>query len=67
MLSFVNIFQLTTIRFCVILVSSETHFTISNEKPLIITLKKEDIMQGSFTSAENLKERLVITTVADTY
>nr|DAZ71190.1 MAG TPA: hypothetical protein [Caudoviricetes sp.] len=32
MLSFVNIFQLTTIRFCVILVSSETHFPISNEK-----------------------------------
>jgi len=32
MLSFVNIFQLTTIRFCVILVSSETHFTIPNEK-----------------------------------
>lgn len=46
---------------------SDNFFTISNEKPVVITLKKEDIMQGSFASADNLKERLAITTVVDTF
>ena len=46
---------------------SDNFFTVSNEKPVVITLKSEDILQGSFEGSENLKERLVITTVADTY
>ena len=46
---------------------SDNFFTVSNEKPVVITLKKEDILQGSFTSATDLKEKLVITTIADTY
>lgn len=46
---------------------SDNFFTISNEEKVIIRLDKQDIMQGAFTNANDLKNRLVITTVADTF
>ena len=46
---------------------SDNFFTISNEKPVIIRLDKKDIRKGSFESAQELKKKLKITTVADTY
>ena len=46
---------------------SDNFFTISNEKPVVIRLDKKDIMRGSFADAEDLKKRLVLTTVADTF
>ncbi|MDE6621747.1 MAG: glycoside hydrolase family 2 protein [Lachnospiraceae bacterium] len=46
---------------------SDNFFTISNEKPVIIRLDKGDIMCGSFADAADLKARLVLTTVVDTF
>lgn len=46
---------------------SDNFFTISNEKPVLIRLDKKDIMRGSFADAQDLKKRLVLTTVADTF
>lgn len=46
---------------------SDNFFTFSNEKPVKISLEKQDIMQGSFSDADDLKKRLVITTLADTF
>lgn len=46
---------------------SDNFFTVTNEKPTIIRLDKEDIIQGSFADAADLKGRLVVTTVADTF
>lgn len=46
---------------------SDNFFTISNGNPVKIVLYKKDIMQGCFTNAEDLKKRLVITTVVDTF
>ena len=46
---------------------SDNFFTISNEKPVVIRLDKRDIMRGNFVDAADLKTRLVLTTVADTF
>lgn len=46
---------------------SDNFFTVTNEKAVVIRMDKKDIMQGSFADAEDLKKRLVITTVADTF
>ncbi len=46
---------------------SDNFFTISNQKPVVIKLDKKDILNGSFVNADDLKKRLVITTVADTF
>lgn len=46
---------------------SDNFFTISNERPIVIRLDKQDIRQGAFKDAEDLKKRLVLTSVADTY
>lgn len=46
---------------------SDNFFTISNERPIVIRLDKQDIRQGTFKDAEDLKKRLVLTSVADTY
>ena len=46
---------------------SDNFFVISNEKPVEITLKKEDIRNGCFADAEDVRKRLRLTTVADTY
>ena len=46
---------------------SDNFFTISNQKPVVIKLDKKDILNGSFANADDLKKRLVVTTVADTF
>lgn len=46
---------------------SDNFFTISNKKPVIIRLDKKDIRKGNFESAQDLKNKLKITSVADTY
>ena len=46
---------------------SDNFFTISSDKPVKIILDKSDIRNGSFKDAEDLKERLILTTVADTF
>ena len=46
---------------------SDNFFTISNERPITIRLDKQDIRQGAFKDTEDLKNRLVLTSVADTF
>lgn len=46
---------------------SDNFFTISNEKPVKIKVEKSDILRGSFQDATDLKARLMITSVAQTY
>lgn len=46
---------------------SDNFFTISNENPVKIILDKKNVTSGKFADAEDLKRRLVITTVADTF
>ena len=46
---------------------SDNFFTISNEKPVKIQLKKSDILRGSFADATDLKARLMLVSVAETY
>ena len=46
---------------------SDNFFTISNENPVRVMLEKKDIRNGSFKDAADVKERLVLTTVADTF
>lgn len=46
---------------------SDNFFTVSNEKPVVVRLDKKDILRGSFAGADDLKTRLVLTTVVDTY
>ena len=46
---------------------SDNFFTNSNERPITIRLDKQDIRQGAFKDAEDLKNRLVLTSVADTF
>lgn len=46
---------------------SDNFFTVSNDRPVVIRLEKSDILRGSFADAADLKARLVLTTVADTF
>lgn len=46
---------------------SDNFFSISNEKPVVIRLDQSDILRGSFADAADLKARLVLKTVADTF
>lgn len=46
---------------------SDNFFTISNGKEVKIYIQKTDIRNGSFVDAEELKGRLLIMTVADTF
>lgn len=46
---------------------SDNFFTITNEKQVVIRLDKRDIVRGGFADAADLKKRLVMTTVADTF
>ena len=45
----------------------DNFFTVSNEKPVVVRLDKKDILRGSFADADDLKARLELTTVVDTY
>lgn len=46
---------------------SDNFFTVSNRKPVLVRLDKRDILRGHFADAADLKARLVLTTVADTF
>lgn len=46
---------------------SDNFFTVSNENPVAVRLDKKDILRGSFADAADLKARLVLTTVVDTF
>jgi beta-mannosidase len=46
---------------------SDNFFSVSEAKPVVVTINKTDIRNGSFQDAEDVKNRLQITTVADTY
>lgn len=46
---------------------SDNFFTISNEKPVSVRLEKGDILRGSFADAADLKARLTVVSVAETY
>lgn len=46
---------------------SDNFFTISNERPVKIQLKKKDILRGNFQDAADLKARLMFVSVAETY
>lgn len=46
---------------------SDNFFTISNEKKIRTTIQKADIQNGSFADANDLKKRLAITTLVDTF
>lgn len=46
---------------------NDNFFIISNEKPVKIKVEKSDILRGSFQDATDLKARLMITSVAETY
>ncbi|MDE7321596.1 MAG: glycoside hydrolase family 2 protein [Lachnospiraceae bacterium] len=48
-------------------VFSDNFFTISNEKPVTVRLEKRDILRGDFADAADLKARLVLVSVAETY
>lgn len=46
---------------------SDNFFMISSEKPVKIELKKCDILRGTFQDAADLKARLMLMSVAETY
>ena len=46
---------------------SDNFFAICNENPVVVRLDKKDILRGSFADADDLKARLELTTVVDTY
>ena len=46
---------------------SDNFFTISNERPVVVRLDRKDILRGSFADAADLRARLVLTTVEDTF
>lgn len=46
---------------------SDNFFAICNGNPVVVRLDKKDILHGSFAGAEDLKARLMLTTVVDTY
>lgn len=46
---------------------SDNFFTISNERPVVVRLDRRDILRGSFADAADLRARLVLTTVEDTF
>ena len=46
---------------------SDNFITISNKEPVTIILDKKDIVHGSFQDVADLMERLVVTTVTDTF
>jgi len=46
---------------------SDNFFTISNARPVEVRLDKSDILRGNFADAADLKKRLVLTSVADTF
>lgn len=46
---------------------SDNFFTVSNENPVVVRLDKKDILRGSFAGADDLKARLELTTVVDTF
>lgn len=48
-------------------VFSDNFFSVSDEEPVIVRMDKTDIRGGSFADAGDVKKRLQITTVADTY
>ena len=48
-------------------VFGDNYLMLTEKKETVVTLKKEDITQGSFADAEDLKKRLVCRSVTDTY
>lgn len=46
---------------------SDNYMSISSEKPVTIQIDKTDIFRGGFADAQDLKERLEITSVRNTY
>lgn len=46
---------------------SDNFFTLSNEKPVSVTIEKADISGEKFKDADDLKSRLTLTTVRDTF
>lgn len=46
---------------------SDNYLMLTAETPEEVILKKEDITRGNFTDAADLKERLMLQSVADTY
>lgn len=46
---------------------SDNFFTIADRKTHVIKIRKQDIQRGSFSSAEDMKKRLQIKTLADSY
>ena len=48
-------------------VFGDNYLMLTEKKETVVTLKKEDITQGSFADAEDLRKRLVCRSVADTY
>lgn len=46
---------------------SDNFFTLTDTAPMKITIAKEDIYRGSFSGAEDLKKRLQIRTLRDSY
>ena len=48
-------------------VFGDNYLMLTERKETVVTLKKEDITQGSFADAEDLRKRLVCRSVADTY
>lgn len=48
-------------------VFGDNYLMLTEKKETVVALKKEDITQGSFADAEDLRKRLVCRSVADTY
>ena len=46
---------------------SDNYFDLSNKKAVEITVLKEDIRKGSFADEQDMKERLKVRTLADSY
>lgn len=46
---------------------SDNYFAITDDRPVTVRFEKKDIQRGSFMDAQNVKQRLSIRTLRDTY